>query len=230
MLGELRIRCFIMRFNQFTHLLRSGASVHSVGMYSWTPLLVACRGNATEVVDLILEKGPNINVVDRDGMTALAIASKEGFYEIALKLLACGAHTSLQDRAGDTNLIHAAKGGHRGIIEALIKRHADVDVRLERLHTKNWSYIGTVIALNCYFYFRLLVYGFMKTTYHKSRPGVALRPQLLSTYKVYKHSYQSFNKKGTMTRVLTIFSGAKTTRPACIGLLTRGTCPLYELS
>ena len=99
-------------------------------MYSWTPLLVACRGNATEVVDLILEKGPNINVVDRDGMTALAIASKEGFYEIALKLLACGAHTSLQDRAGDTNLIHAAKGGHRGIIEALIKRHADVDVRL----------------------------------------------------------------------------------------------------
>ena len=68
----------------------------------------------------------------------------------------------------------------------------------------------------------------MKTTYHKSRPGVALRPQLLSTYKVYKHSYQSFNKKGTMTRVSTIFSGAKTTRPACIGLLTRGTCPLYE--
>ena len=130
MLGELRIRCSTMRSNQFTHLLRSGASVHAVGMYSWTPLLVACRGNATEVVDLILEKGPNINVVDRDGMTALAIASKEGFYEIALKLLACGAHTSLQDRAGDTNLIHAAKGGHRGIIEALIKRHADVDVRL----------------------------------------------------------------------------------------------------
>ena len=30
---------------------------------------------------------------------------------------------------GDTNLIHAAKGGHRGIVEALIKRHADVDVR-----------------------------------------------------------------------------------------------------
>ena len=31
--------------------------------------------------------------------------------------------------SGDTNLIHAAKGGHRGIVEALIKRHADVDIR-----------------------------------------------------------------------------------------------------
>lgn len=34
----------------------------------------------------------------------------------------------LQDRAGDTNLIHAVKGGHRGVVETLLKKYADVDV------------------------------------------------------------------------------------------------------
>lgn len=33
-----------------------------------------------------------------------------------------------QDRAGDTNLIHAVKGGHRGVVEALLKKYADVDI------------------------------------------------------------------------------------------------------
>lgn len=34
----------------------------------------------------------------------------------------------MQDRVGDTNLIHAVKGGHRGIVEALLKKYADVDI------------------------------------------------------------------------------------------------------
>ena len=77
-------------------LLSAGASVDAVGMYSWTPLLVATRGNHAEAVDLILEKSPNVNAVDRDGMTALAIACKEGYCEIAFKLLSAGAYTNLQ--------------------------------------------------------------------------------------------------------------------------------------
>ena len=77
-------------------LLAAGASVGAVGMYSWTPLLVATRGNHLEAVTLILEKSPNVNAVDRDGMTALAVACKEGYSEIAYKLLAAGAYTSLQ--------------------------------------------------------------------------------------------------------------------------------------
>ena len=77
-------------------LLSAGASVDAVGMYSWTPLLVATRGNHVEAVDLILEKSPNVNAVDRDGMTALAIACKEGYSEIAFKLLSSGAYTNLQ--------------------------------------------------------------------------------------------------------------------------------------
>lgn len=33
-----------------------------------------------------------------------------------------------QDRGGDTNLIHAAKAGHKSIVEALLKKYADVDM------------------------------------------------------------------------------------------------------
>ena len=35
-----------------------------------------------------------------------------------------------QDRGGDTNLILACKGGHKAIVEALLKRYADVDTRV----------------------------------------------------------------------------------------------------
>ena len=82
--------------NIISLLLSAGASVDAVGMYSWTPLLVATRSNHIEAVDLILEKSPNVNSVDRDGMTALAVACKEGYSEIAFKLLSAGAYTNLQ--------------------------------------------------------------------------------------------------------------------------------------
>jgi hypothetical protein len=36
----------------------------------------------------------------------------------------------VQDRAGDTNLIIASKAGHKTIVEALIKRYADVDTKV----------------------------------------------------------------------------------------------------
>ena len=82
--------------NIISLLLAAGSCIDAVGMYSWTPLLVATRGNHVEAVNLILEKSPNVNSVDRDGMTALAVACKEGYSEIAFKLLTAGAYTNLQ--------------------------------------------------------------------------------------------------------------------------------------
>ena len=84
------------RENIISLLISAGSSVDAVGMYSWTPLLVATRGNHIEAVNLILENSPNVNSVDRDGMTALAVACKEGYSEIAFKLLTAGAYTNLQ--------------------------------------------------------------------------------------------------------------------------------------
>ena len=34
----------------------------------------------------------------------------------------------LQDRNGDSNLIYAARGGHRTVVEALLRKYADVDI------------------------------------------------------------------------------------------------------
>lgn len=39
-----------------------------------------------------------------------------------------GAYINLPDRNGDTNLIHAAKAGHFSIVDALIRKYADIDL------------------------------------------------------------------------------------------------------
>jgi ankyrin repeat-rich membrane spanning protein len=70
--------------------------VDACGMYSWTPLLMAVRGNYPAIVSLLLQYSPNVNAVDQEGMTALAIACKEGSTDIAFQLLAAGAYVNLQ--------------------------------------------------------------------------------------------------------------------------------------
>jgi ankyrin repeat-rich membrane spanning protein len=69
-----------------------------------------------------------VNAVDKDGCTALSIACRDGYHEIANALLNAGAYINIQDKCGDTNLIHAVKGGHRGVVESLLKKYADVDI------------------------------------------------------------------------------------------------------
>ena len=123
-------------------------------MYSWTPLLVSVRGNFPQIVSLLLQHGPNVNAVDQEGLTALAIACKEGSTDIVYQLIAAGAYVNLQvdiiccfytnypfiiqDRGGDTNLILACKGGHKAIVEALLKRYADVDTKVKRMFTMHY--------------------------------------------------------------------------------------------
>ena len=74
------------------------SQVDTTGMYSWTPLLVAVRGNYPAIVSLLLDHSPNVNAVDQDGLTALAIACKEGSTDIAYQLMATGAYVNVQVR------------------------------------------------------------------------------------------------------------------------------------
>lgn len=64
--------------------------------YSWTPLLVATKGNYVDLVNLLLEHRPNLNALDKEGGTALTIACKEGYTEIATALLNAGAYVNVQ--------------------------------------------------------------------------------------------------------------------------------------
>jgi hypothetical protein len=89
--------CFyilLSRNFQLVNMLPS--KVDACGMYSWTPLLMAVRGNYPAIVSLLLQYSPNVNAVDQEGMTALAIACKEGSTDIAFQLLAAGAYVNLQ--------------------------------------------------------------------------------------------------------------------------------------
>ena len=83
-------------------------------MYSWTPLLVAVRGNHPAVVSLLLKHRPNMNAVDKDGLTALAIACKEGSTDIVYQLVAAGAYVNIQVQTlhclGVTNVCDARHG------------------------------------------------------------------------------------------------------------------------
>lgn len=74
----------------------------------------------------LLEKKHNVNATDKDGCSVLSLACKEGYCDICVALLNAGAYVNLRDRRGDTNLIHAAKASHKAIVEALLKKYADV--------------------------------------------------------------------------------------------------------
>ena len=65
-------------------------------MYSWTPLLMAVKGNFPAIVSILLQHSPNVNAVDQDGLTGLAVACKDGNSDIAFQLLAAGAYVNLQ--------------------------------------------------------------------------------------------------------------------------------------
>src|SRR5687767_777273 len=76
-------------------LLKAGANPDAAGMYSWSPLLVATKGNFPDIVVTLLDYKPNVNAMDKDGYPALTIACREGYYEIVVALLNHGAYTNL---------------------------------------------------------------------------------------------------------------------------------------
>lgn len=64
--------------------------------HCWTPLLLAAKENAADIVNKLLDKKPNVNATDKDGCTALTLACKEGYYDICMALLNSGAYVNLQ--------------------------------------------------------------------------------------------------------------------------------------
>lgn len=64
--------------------------------HCWTPLLLAAKENASEIVNKLLDRKPNVNATDKDGCTALTLACKEGYHDICMALLNAGAYVNLQ--------------------------------------------------------------------------------------------------------------------------------------
>jgi len=67
-----------------------------VSQHCWTPLLLAAKENASDIVNKLLDRKPNVNATDKDGCTALTLACKEGYQDICMALLNAGAYVNLQ--------------------------------------------------------------------------------------------------------------------------------------
>nr|XP_023022551.1 kinase D-interacting substrate of 220 kDa-like [Leptinotarsa decemlineata] len=114
-------------------LLIHGADPNAEDNDCWTALLCASKEGHIDIVLQLLEHNATIDHRDIGGWTSLMWATYKGRVDVALLMIERGADVNaqgirLQDRSGDTNLIHAIKGGHRGTVEALLKKYADVDI------------------------------------------------------------------------------------------------------
>ena len=76
--------------------------------HCWTPLLLAAKENAADIVNKLLDRKPNVNATDKDGCTALTLACKEGYYDICIALLNAGAYVNLQVKQNDCTIMFSA--------------------------------------------------------------------------------------------------------------------------
>lgn len=98
----------------------------------YTSMTNACRGGHIDIIRLLLiEKFPP-QASRFDGATPLMIACKGGFISIAEVLLSHNdvlSNINAQDNQGNTAIIVASAYGHANIVELLIQRGAEVDVK-----------------------------------------------------------------------------------------------------
>lgn len=92
-----------------------------------SPLVAACEGRHTQIVDFLLQKGAKVNLQCGDH-TPLTTACKMGNDEIVKMLIDNGAKINLQD-CTDTPLTAASKEGHNNVVKYLIEKNANVNLK-----------------------------------------------------------------------------------------------------
>jgi ankyrin repeat protein len=129
-----------------------------------TPLLHAVREGHVAAVDALLDGGANIETAT-DGTTPLLMAAINGQFDLAMHLLERGANANVHNSAGTTALYAAIdrvwapktrhpqlrdhelqKTTHVQLLQALLERGADPNVRLER-HLYYNTYFACMNAL-----------------------------------------------------------------------------------
>ncbi|MBQ9565109.1 MAG: ankyrin repeat domain-containing protein [Synergistaceae bacterium] len=98
-----------------------------------TPLMLAARDNAPDVVEALLERGAYINAKDNEGRTALMYAAAYNRdYKVLKVLLEAGASANARDKSGRTPLMHAAEhNANPLVVRDLLKARAFVNARTE---------------------------------------------------------------------------------------------------
>jgi ankyrin repeat protein len=112
-------------------LLYAGANVNATTrLGAYTPLLLASKVGASEVVKKLLDSGANPNDATTNGTTALMLAAAAGSVEAASVLLDRGADVNAVESArGETALMFASASGRTPVVDLLVRRGADPSVK-----------------------------------------------------------------------------------------------------
>lgn len=92
-----------------------------------TPLGQACNENNLEFAKALLKNGAKINMNDMD--PPIIMSSIYGYFNICELLLAHGADVNSYDNDGRTALFYAVLYGKRDMIEFLLKKNADKNIK-----------------------------------------------------------------------------------------------------
>jgi ankyrin repeat protein len=129
-------------------LISSGADVNAHSRGEFTPLLFAARAGDIESTRILLAAGARVNDAAPDGSTPLVIAgggedaiagrdfkllvSPSGHQAVAMLLLGNGADPARTDSFGRTALHVAVETGKKDLVNALLARGANPNVRMTK--------------------------------------------------------------------------------------------------
>lgn len=113
---------------QVTLLISQGEDVNKRERPIGAPLHYAATWGTAEMAELLLSKGADVNGKSNLG-TPLKLAALKGNDAVALVLIAHGADIQATSGDGTTPLHAAAQGGYVSMVELLIEKGADVNVR-----------------------------------------------------------------------------------------------------
>lgn len=110
-------------------LKSGGADVNERDEESGTPLIYACRNNASDIVRMLLDHGADPNLGDGKNYMALHYAAVLGNLPIIDLLVKAGADVNCTDGNGDTPLMFMAKNGRTAAALNYI-RNPEVDLNI----------------------------------------------------------------------------------------------------
>lgn len=110
-------------------LLAARADVNQAQNDGSTPLMMAAVKNNLALATLLLGAGANPNAAAKDGSTALMLGAQRNS-SVVPALLNANAAVQMKRPDGRTALIDAAQNGHLNMVQALIRRGANVNAAI----------------------------------------------------------------------------------------------------
>lgn len=105
----------------------NAANVNAVDKRHQTALYYACKEEAVECVEMLLEHSADPSIANAAGVTPLILSGINGNMDVANLLLPrlLGPQLDAQDKRGQTALYHACEGNHTELAICLLKSGAD---------------------------------------------------------------------------------------------------------